>query len=82
MSLASACLISDTPGGQESNVAPKSKVTQLMSKDLPDFPGKEAVIITVDYPPASSDPVHRHYGNAFVCVLEGTVVMQGEAESK
>jgi len=74
--LASACLISFTLAGQEPNVAPKSKVTQLMSKDLPNLPGKEAVMITVDYPPGSSDPVHRHNGNAFVYVLEGTVVMQ------
>jgi quercetin dioxygenase-like cupin family protein len=71
-----ACLISFTLAGQEPNVAPKSKVTQLMSKDLPNLPGKEAVMITVDYPPGSSDPVHRHNGNAFVYVLEGTIVMQ------
>ena len=71
-----ACLISVTPVGQEPNAAPKSKVTQLMLKDLPNLPGKEAVMITVDYPPGSSDPVHRHNGNAFVYVLEGTVVMQ------
>lgn len=74
--LALACLNSFTLAGQEPNVAPKSKVTQLMSKDLPNLAGKEAVIITVDYPPGSSDPVHRHNGNAFVYVLEGTVVMQ------
>ena len=71
-----ACLISLTLAGQEPNGAPKSKVTQLTSKDLPNLPGKEAVMITVDYPPGSSDPVHRHNGNAFVYVLEGTVVMQ------
>jgi quercetin dioxygenase-like cupin family protein len=71
-----ACLISLTVVGQESKVAPKSKVTQLMSKDLPNLPDKEAVMITVDYSPGSSDPIHRHNGNAFVYVLEGTVVMQ------
>ena len=71
-----ACLISVTLVGQEPNAAPKSKVTQLMLKNLPNVPGKEAVMITVDYPPGSSDPVHRHNGNAFVYVLEGTVVMQ------
>jgi quercetin dioxygenase-like cupin family protein len=47
-----------------------------MSKDLPNLPGEEGVMITVDYPPGSSDPIHRHNGNAFVYVLEGTVVMQ------
>ena len=74
--LALACFTSVTLVGQEPNVAPKSKVTQLLSKDLPNLPGKEAVMITVDYPPGSSDPVHRHNGNAFVYVLEGAVVMQ------
>ena len=74
--LASACLVSVALAGQEPNAPPESKVTQLMSKDLPNLPGKEAVMITVDYPPGSSDPVHRHNGNAFVYVLEGTVVMQ------
>lgn len=71
-----ACLISVVLVAQEPKVAPKSKVTQLMSKDLPNLPGKEAVMLTVEYPPGSSDPVHRHNGNAFVYVLDGTVVMQ------
>jgi quercetin dioxygenase-like cupin family protein len=74
--LALACLASVAPAGQESKVPPKSKVTQLMSQELPNVPGKDAVMITVDYPPGSSDPIHRHNGNAFVYVLEGTVVMQ------
>ena len=33
-------------------------------------------MIMVEYPPGSSDPVHRHNADAFVYVLEGTVVMQ------
>jgi quercetin dioxygenase-like cupin family protein len=57
-------------------MAQEAKVTQLMSKDLAEFPGKEAVMITVEYPPGSSDPVHRHNAYAFVYVLEGSVVMQ------
>jgi len=51
-------------------------VTPVMSKDLTDFPGKEAVMITVEYPPGGSDPIHRHNAHAFVYVLEGTIVMQ------
>jgi quercetin dioxygenase-like cupin family protein len=47
-----------------------------VSKDLTDIPGKEGVMITVEYPPGSSDPVHRHYAHAFVYVLEGSIVMQ------
>jgi quercetin dioxygenase-like cupin family protein len=54
----------------------EAKVTPLMSKDLTDFPGKEGLMITVEYPPGSSDPIHRHNADAFVYVLEGSIVMQ------
>ena len=47
-----------------------------MSKDLIDVPGKEASMITVEYPPGSVDPIHRHNSQAFVYVLEGSIVMQ------
>lgn len=33
-------------------------------------------MLTVTYPPGSEDPVHRHNANAFVYVLEGSIVMQ------
>jgi quercetin dioxygenase-like cupin family protein len=57
-------------------MAEEAKVTDLMSKDLPDFPGKEGLMIQVEYPPGSVDPIHRHNAHAFVYVLEGTIVMQ------
>ena len=63
-------LMTSTMTAQQAEVAP------LMSRDLNDIPGKEVVMITVTYPPGSSDPVHRHYAHAFVYVLEGSVVMQ------
>jgi quercetin dioxygenase-like cupin family protein len=47
-----------------------------MSKDLTEFSGKEGLMITVEYPPGSVDPIHRHNAHAFVYVLEGTIVMQ------
>jgi len=47
-----------------------------MSKDLTDIPGKEVVMITVEYAPGGSDPIHRHDAQAFVYVLEGSVVME------
>jgi len=65
-----ACLLSGTVVAQE------AKVTPLLSKDLPNLPGKEGLMITVEYPPGSSDPIHRHNANAFVYVLEGRIVMQ------
>ncbi|HEY7351405.1 MAG TPA: cupin domain-containing protein [Terriglobales bacterium] len=57
-------------------LAQQAKVTELMSKDLANLPGKEGLMITVEYPPGSSDPIHRHNAHAFVYVLEGTIVMQ------
>jgi len=53
----------------------EAKVTPLLSKDLTEFPGKEGLMITVGYPPGSSDPTHRHNAHAFVYVLEGSIVM-------
>lgn len=63
-------------------MAQEAKVTQLMSKDLAEFPGKEAVMITVVYPPGASDPIHRHNAYALVYVLEGSVVMQVKGGKK
>src|SRR3954466_16287464 len=63
------CLISTTVVAQEAKVAP------LMSKDLTECPGKESVMITVEYPPGHSDEIHRHNAYAFVYVLEGSVVL-------
>src|SRR5262245_27494053 len=64
------CLISGTATAQE------AKVTSLMSKDLQDFPGKEGLMIVVEYPPGATDPIHRNNAHAFVYVLEGSIVMQ------
>ena len=57
-------------------MAQEAKITPLMSKDLTGNPEKEVSMITVEYPPGSSDPVHRHNAQSFVYVLEGSVVMQ------
>ena len=54
---------------------PEAIVTPLVTKELPDFKGKEAVMILVEYPPGASDPIHRHDAYAFVYVLEGSIVM-------
>jgi quercetin dioxygenase-like cupin family protein len=57
-------------------MAQQPTVTQLMSKDLTDLPGREVLMITVEYPPGGADPIHRHNAHAFVYVLEGSIVMQ------
>src|SRR5215510_10618718 len=71
-------LIPGTLMAQQSGTsqAPQASVTPLTSKDLPEFPGKEVLMITVNYPPGSMDPIHRHNAHAFIYVLEGSIIMQ------
>jgi quercetin dioxygenase-like cupin family protein len=57
-------------------VAEEAKVTPLLSKELKDNPGKEGLMMVVEYPPGNSDPIHRHNAHGFIYVLEGSVVMQ------
>ena len=67
------CVMAGTAATVENKEA---KVTTLFSKDLPEVPGKEGLMITVDYPPGCVDPIHRHNAHGFIYVLEGSVVMQ------
>jgi quercetin dioxygenase-like cupin family protein len=69
-SVAAACL-----AVPHAEAAPEAKVAPLMTKDLADLPGKEGLMITVDYPPGAVDPIHRHNAHAFLYVLEGSIVM-------
>jgi len=64
------CLMSGTAMAQE------PKVAALMSKDLPESPGREVLVITVEHAPDGASAIHRHNAHAFVYVLEGSVVMQ------
>ena len=57
-------------------MAQEAKVTELFSKDLTNIPGKEGLMITVEYAPGNVDPIHRHNANGFIYVLEGSIVMQ------
>ena len=70
LSLMLACLVALPLETKE------AKVTPLLSKDLTEFPGKEGVMIVVEYPPGSMDPIHRHNAHGFIYVLEGSIVMQ------
>jgi quercetin dioxygenase-like cupin family protein len=63
-------LMTGTAMAQEPNIA------SLMSKGLAGNPGKEVLMITVEHAPGGSDPIHRHDAQAFVYVLEGSIVMQ------
>jgi quercetin dioxygenase-like cupin family protein len=60
----------------DTHVAQDATVRSLLSKDLEGVPGRELSMITVEYPPGATDPVHTHHAQALVYVLEGSIVMQ------
>jgi quercetin dioxygenase-like cupin family protein len=68
-------LLLSAAGTAAAQEAPQASVTPLMTKALADHPGKEVLMITVDYPPGAVDPVHRHDAHGFIYVLEGSIVM-------
>ena len=68
-------LVAAAVAAPRASAAPETKVLPLMSQDLADLPGKEGLMLTVEYPPGGFDPVHRHNAHAFVYVLEGSIVM-------
>ena len=72
-------LVLSLAGG--SLAAQETTVTPLLSKDLVGMPGKELLMITVEYLPGASDPVHAHRAQVLVYVLEGSIVMQVRGEA-
>lgn len=75
----SLCLFSGTVMAQHAQhakaAAPEPDVRVAMTKPLSDIPGKEALMLVVEYPPGGADPVHRHDAHGLIYVLEGSVVM-------
>ena len=67
-----------TLGSTSALYAQGSVSAPLLSKDLPEFAGKEVVMSTVTYPAGVASAPHRHDAHTFVYVLEGSVVMQVE----
>jgi quercetin dioxygenase-like cupin family protein len=64
------CLMTSTLTAQQPTV------TSLMSKGLTEIPGREVLMITVEYAPGGADPIHRHNAHGFIYVLEGSIAMQ------
>ena len=71
---ASAAILLSLLGGRLS--AQEATVKPLLTKELADLPGKDALMITVEYPPGGVSAPHRHNAHTFVYVLEGSLVMQ------
>jgi len=71
-----AALLIFAYGALDASAQPAPDVAALFSMELADIPGKEVLMLSVEYPPGGADPVHRHDAHAFVYVLEGSIVMQ------
>src|SRR5262245_26966341 len=56
--------------------ATAQELVTAMTKDPAGVPSKDVVMFTVQFPPGWADPVHRHDGQGFIYVLEGSIVMQ------
>src|SRR5579864_3844874 len=57
-------------------IAHAQEVNTLLTKPLPEAPGKEIEVLTVNYAPGAIDAIHRHNAHAVVYVLEGEIEMQ------
>ena len=67
--------ITNVPTGSSAN-SRVAKETPLMTKGLPDVPGKEGLIERVVLSPGEVVPPHRHDADVFAYVLEGSVITQ------
>lgn len=56
----------------------KAIVQPLMDKDLEGVPGKELLMLTVEYLPGGASLPHRHDAQVCVYVLQGELTMQVE----
>ncbi len=72
LALGQACAFAD----QSQPSAPQAKVQQLMDKEIAGAPGKEILMLTVEYLPGGASRPHRHDAEVCVYVLEGELNMQ------
>jgi len=80
LAFGSVCTLSTVIVVSRANVQ-AGKPTTLMTKDLPDVPGKAGVIQTVDFAPGEVSQPHRHNADVFVYVLEGSIITQVKGSS-
>jgi quercetin dioxygenase-like cupin family protein len=68
-------LVTGVPfGAAFAQTEPQPIVAPVMQQDLADVPGREMLMLSVEYPPGAVEHIHRHDAYAFVYVLEGTIV--------
>ena len=57
------------------------KRTELHRSDLADVVGKETVIYVADVMPGAVGGRHTHYGDEYVYVLEGTLIVTPDGQA-
>jgi quercetin dioxygenase-like cupin family protein len=60
------------PGASDKGVT----VRALLQHDLPDTPGKQLSVVTVEFAPGAASSPHRHPGSVVAYVVEGSVVSE------
>ena len=76
LAVTTAVLFAGPSMADENPEASKPRVVPLVARDLPEFPGKEATLATVEYLPGGASRPHRHGAHVFVYVLEGSYATQ------
>jgi len=70
-------LLASLPAGAAAQSAPPRSIGKdLMTQDLIDLAGKQAVVRANEYPPGTSNPPHRHNAHVFLHLLEGQLIVQ------
>lgn len=62
--------------------ASEARTGVLLQKLLPDIPGKEILMLELEYAPGAASPAHLHNAHTFVYVLKGALVMQVEGQNE
>jgi quercetin dioxygenase-like cupin family protein len=65
-----------TLAGDTQPSPPSAAVVPLLDKDLVGIPGKELLMLTVEYLPGGASLPHRHDAQVCVYVLQGELTMQ------
>lgn len=58
----------------------QEKVAMLQEQALLNAPGKQGLLLTVDYAPGQRSVAHSHIGSVFAYVAEGEVISQLKGE--
>lgn len=78
--LALLLLWASQDGARAAESKAAATVTPLIAKELTGMPGKEGVMVTVEYPPGGASQPHRHDAHVYVYVLSGSLRMQVDGQ--